>query len=103
MSDTPWTPGPWRVVDERDTEELTGWGPAIAAGDGDPEPEGPNRYVAEVIADNGPEPDANARLIAVAPEMASCLRWLVDAPSPDCLSPIVEQARELLNRIRDEQ
>ncbi len=66
------TPGPWPI-------ELTGDGKRIIVGKG--LVEGPNGYeVAEVYSDDCDpnEADANARLIASAPELLEALQVMLD-------------------------
>lgn len=74
MTDTPWTPGPWQVDNAHHRPQITqsnnGWS---------------GYNIAHIYAFAGPElpdrssrTDANARLIAAAPEMAEALQMLHD-------------------------
>ena len=104
-----WTPGPWPY-------EYTGDGKRIMVGAG--LVEGPNGYeVAEVYSDDcdPAEAEANARLIAAAPEMAEALataeRYMVafyralsrnigEENAFADTDPMVKNIRALLARIR---
>lgn len=98
MTDTPWTPGPWIVVDwDEDVNAVKQKGAAEA----------------DNIAYMDPEDEADARLIAAAPEMAELLKrlseWDMLYVNPETGKGIVAdgpywqgQIRPLLSRIRGE-
>lgn len=81
-SNTPWTPGPWWAEPSRDEYEN---GRAIIAARTDcgPLPGNPTRgmvaFTSELLEEKESEYDANARLIAAAPEMAAFIQKYVDA------------------------
>ena len=87
----PWTKGPWRVDGRQDDDSGDIYWPVHTAKD----------YTFVVNAYS----EANARLIAAAPEMADLLRIIVDACFADHDFPQivpmvkVEEARDLLARI----
>lgn len=100
MSATPWTPGPWFVWSKSSTTVM---GPHRWRG---------QRLVANTggystTADDGEhqdENDANACLIALAPEMADALRTLAErhAWSPElgpCVCEAHQTARAILARL----
>lgn len=95
MSESKWTPGPWQIHhDLRDS-----WYKRRVYGE-------ENSLVANIV--NGPESEANARLIAAVPEVAEALeeaiRWigrLTDwegAGDPD-----IDKWRAALNKAKGEQ
>lgn len=94
MSKTPWTPGPWVVTDEPGYGRVEGT--QVAGSDG--------YIVALAIGDVEELPhEANARLIAAAPEMAEVLASIVKmhAIVDRGIAPIdLDKARALLARIR---
>jgi hypothetical protein len=88
----PWTAGPWEYVGYQDGEEGSGWFVRIA----------PHRVVL-VEGRTASEADANARLLAAAPEMADELQEILDWAVRE-KAPLREQEiasiRTLLSRIR---
>lgn len=77
MSERAWTPGPWRTNEKLARQVVgilqgdTGQHLAVVAG---PKHDGPDEY------------EANARLIAAAPDLyealAACLEWIADSNGP---------------------
>jgi len=104
VSGNTWTAGPWRAVcgkaitlvtrDKQDKNDTTGNVQiCFIAGAKD----------ADIREFNGPRWEADARLIAAAPEMAEALEALMEvANTPDRLSAPAawHRARALLSRIR---
>jgi hypothetical protein len=84
VSDTPWTPRPWN---------------AVKSSAGDWWVEGPS-WVFSSNNDAGLESEADARLIAAAPEMAELLERCVEE---GLTPPESHAARALLRRIRGEE
>lgn len=74
MSDTKFTPGPWSIVDrgQHEENERDEW-KALMADDG--------RHVAHVCLWGGPDAqaDANAHLLAAAPDLYAALRTMLEA------------------------
>jgi len=101
VSATPWTPGPWRYSGHTDNGDESGWLVQVA-----------ERRAICVEGRSAAEADANARLIAGAPEMAEALEALIQlvtrptstvdqlAEDQDAEHPEVVAARTLLSRIR---
>ena len=91
---TTWTPGPWR------TSGKSSWdNDRISAPDG---------TTVCRVSGGGPIADANAGILAAAPEMATFLHWLED--SPDAISidgglsdEAEQRLRALLARIEGER
>ncbi len=81
MSGNPWTPGPWLYQGFIDAGNTSGWYVVVA----------PHRVIS-VEGRSEEEADANARLIAAAPEMAEALEALEDAAS--CLAATFERIPE---------
>ena len=73
---TPWTPGPWRIIRQTPSEGFVGWLYFVVRDSGERNPIAPATLRTEdgVVAQTT---EANARLIAAAPEMAEALRHLV--------------------------
>ena len=94
------TPGPWFVSMKPDWDEDGGMGPAVYDCDGgvfavvDDEP--------ETIA--RPFCEADARLIAAAPELLEALERLVEAAGPQMIEPdlALEFARTVIRKARGE-
>ena len=102
MTDTPWTPGPWPIKPTGDYKRIL-----VGVGLVD----GPGGYdVAEVYSDDCDrnEAEANARLIAAAPDMAEALDRLLTeydavdlaAAEPPSLTAAVFAARAALAKAR---
>jgi len=82
MSQTKFTPGPWFVEDDSYPDDLT-----IKSGK--------NKFVAKVAQWRGNK-EANARLIAAAPEMYELLKGIRDASRQPVLKEMIDK---LLNKI----
>jgi hypothetical protein len=96
----PWTPGPWKATQYNDGQTRPFWNVTQERIDG---PRGFSPYVASV------DHDANARLIAAAPEMAEwlsdLLAWDDKTDQYDGVGLLPHDAagiRALLTRIRGE-
>ena len=85
------TPGKW---------EVDGYGQAVSVFD---EREEATLFIVDHVyswADRDGEAEANARLIAAAPEMYRLAESLADLPDEQCMiSPLIHEARRLLVRI----
>jgi hypothetical protein len=99
MSDTPWTPGPWdQIGKEMVQREYVVWRSNY------------NDATDTRVIATGIESEADARLIAAAPEMAEILFYFVASADDEAVSDLaqatyencVEQSRALLARIRGE-
>lgn len=92
---TPWTPGPWR------REPYTSRGELIEAVYA-PDRHDPNGVMMVGSAGSQPETEANARLIAAAPEMAELLEiWTHgDVSKWTERAEAFDRARALIARIR---
>jgi hypothetical protein len=90
VSDTPWTPGPWGVIEhiERGEGMVKAWSEVFAFA--------PNGIGGEHIA-HVPD-DLNARLIAKAPEMAELLGEFAG----NRRGQLEDRARALLAEVRGE-
>jgi hypothetical protein len=90
VSGNPWTPGPWLYQGFTEAGDTSGWYVVVA----------PHRVIS-VEGRDEEEADANARLIAAAPEMAEALEQVVDYFAADTEPHwLGETARALLSRIR---
>lgn len=91
MSKNGWTPGPWVVDREWPNNKVCGH-TAISGSVGKPRE---HRAMVQVVTslEGGTyrEGDANARLIAAAPELAEALQMFVDH-YPACINPFLDEA-----------
>ena len=102
MSETGWTPGPWRAETSTPEEGYDHW--RVTHGQGG--------YLFEVasipLLSESPEGCANATLIAAAPELYEALERLVDDTSAGRLGGVslahgIKAARAALKKARGEQ
>ena len=96
----PWTPGPWRVSGCRQRTKQGTDDYLIEHGNAETFSPG----LAQVMSDGGRLPvEANARLIAEAPEMADLLKRIVaDEDMHGRYSGPASEARAILRRVRGE-
>jgi len=94
-SETPWTPGPWKTLDGK-------YGPQIHS-----DSETCNHWIANLKCESCPaHEDANARLIAAAPQMAELLgKWLraFSHQDDDAMCQLENPTDALLTKIKDHQ
>ena len=95
-----WTPGPWNVWCNE-----SGYPYQIHAPNGSNGPGGIRDVTrwASISMPASSEGQANARLIAAAPEMASLLSRFNDGPDPDEYNQILSETDELLAKINVEE
>jgi hypothetical protein len=98
MTDTPWTPGPWKTNrwDERD--EFYGLPISVRLADKTPVA---YVFVEENYGRDNPNAEADARLIAAAPEMAEVLQDIVDVLDDGGNEFYEGTAPEVATRLRD--
>ena len=90
------TPGPWVADDNEGFSQWSIWGRMAPSGHGTP-----GRKVA-VVDDCSGHSDADAQLIAAAPELLEALQFLITA-SGEQLSTAFEQAQAAIAKATGEQ
>ena len=99
MSENKWTPGPWQLTDLGDYGDFDGLSRVILGDD--------MRFAAvHAGGPNHEENDANARLIAAAPDMAEALRRIEEGcsfPEDNVQRACRDVARAALAKARGEE
>ena len=99
MSDTPHTPGPWKATQDYhcygDSVEATQQPFQIMGGD---EEEDTFRRIAQLTDAWDEEQEANAHLIAAAPELLAALQTFVDDPQSYWMEHLWDFAREAVDK-----